>query len=373
MNSRERLHRIFYGLEVDRPALKLWGYIPKMEVLHNSYNEVTALAEQFTDVFSQWSGPFNLIYGAELIQYVSREEKNLDDPLWYDIHITVNAPAGKLHSVYRESRVASNMGMGYWVEHLIKSPEDMLALLSIPYSEQPVKVEGYLEEDRRIGEKGITVLFLPHAGYGLQDLCGSENLALFYADAPEIMHQFIGEMALRIKSYTKKILDSGVRPYFAWVGPEVFIPPLASPQMFEEFVFNYDKPLCDLIHNADCRVWMHCHGKVRQFMDRFIDMGIDIINPLEPPKNGDIDMYELANTYAGRIGLEGNIEIQDIIMSPGAELKLLIEDCVNAGKQSGRFILCPSSGFNDYVTPTRNYIENLKTYIAFGYECVNKR
>ena len=368
MTSRERIDRIFKGQEIDRPALKLWGYSPGMKLLHDDYKDVVTLAEKYTDVFSGWSAPFNLIYGADWNKYVTEDIKDTYDPLWYEIHTTVNTPAGKLHSVFRASRIGDP---GFCTEYLLKSPEDVLTLLSIPYEPEPVNVDGYYEEERRIGDSGITIYHLPHAGYGLQSLCGSENFSYFYYDDNAIVHQFISTMASRLYDHTKMILDTGLKTYFGWVDPEVFIPPLTSTQIFEEVVFYYDKPLCDLLRNAGCYVWMHCHGKVRHLIDRFIEMGIDVINPLEPPKNGNIDMYELVDYYSGRIGLEGNIEIQDILMSPNDTLKLLIEDCVSAGRKSGRFTLCPSAGFNEYAIPGKRYIDNLKTYITHGYKCVN--
>ena len=101
---------------------------------------------------------------------------------------------------------------------------------------------------------------------------------------------------------------------FQWVGPEVYIPPLASPQDFEDFVFQFDKPLCDDIHNAGGYVWVHCHGKVANFIGRYIDMGVDILNPLEPPKNGDINLEQIIKKYGNRIGWEGNFEIQEILL-----------------------------------------------------------
>ncbi len=101
-------------------------------------------------------------------------------------------------------------------------------------------------------------------------------------------------------------------------------------------------------------------------------MGIDILNPLEPPKNGDVDMAEVAKTFKGRIGLEGNIEMQDILLEDTDILRESIRSCVEAGKESGRFILCPSSGFMEYPKPTQHYINNLMTYLDYGYECVNK-
>ena len=150
------------------------------------------------------------------------------------------------------------------------------------------------------------------------------------------------------------------------------MPPLMGVKDFEEFVFDMDKPICDAIHDAGGHVWVHSHNKVAKFIDSFIDMGVDVLNPLEPPKNGDIDFNEIVAKYGNRIGWEGNIEIQEIIQASPERLRYLIDECVNAGNKSGRFILCPSTGYMEISQPTEQYINNLMLYLRYGLEAVER-
>ena len=55
----------------------------------------------------------------------------------------------------------------------------------------------------------------------------------------------------------KQALAADIGDCFGWVGPELCIPPLASPAHFREYCFEYDKPLIDLIHDAGKLVWVH--------------------------------------------------------------------------------------------------------------------
>ena len=144
------------------------------------------------------------------------------------------------------------------------------------------------------------------------------------------------------------------------------------PADFGEFVHDMDKPIGDAIHNAGGHVWVHSHGKVADFIDSFIDMGVDVLNPLEPPKNGDIDMNDIIARYGNRIGWEGNIEIQEILLSSRERLRNLIDECVEAGWKSGRFVLCPSAGYMEYPQPTEHYIDNLLFYLRYGLEAVER-
>jgi hypothetical protein len=173
-------------------------------------------------------------------------------------------------------------------------------------------------------------------------------------------------------AHVKKILDTGIEAPFAWVGPELFLPPLMAPNDFQSFVHRYDKPLCDMIHNANGHVWVHSHGKVANFIESFIDMGVDILNPLEPAPNGDVCMKEIVSRYGNRIGWEGNIEIQELLLSEPERVRTLVDTCVAQAADSGRFVLCPSAGYNEYPFPTQRYIDNLLLYLRCGLEAVER-
>jgi hypothetical protein len=43
-----------------------------------------------------------------------------------------------------------------------------------------------------------------------------------------------------------------------------------------------------------------------------------------------------------------------------------MEECVSAAATTGRFILCPSAGFEEYVHPTEHYLNNLRIYLTHG-------
>ena len=83
-------------------------------------------------------------------------------------------------------------------------------------------------------------------------------------------------------------------------------------------------------------------------------------------------MNNIIARYGNRIGWEGNIEIQDILLSSKEHLRTLIDECVNAGNKSGRFILCPSAGYMEYPQPTEHYISNLMFYLRYGLEAVER-
>lgn len=371
LTSHERIMRIFQNKEIDRPALKLWGLRQQYDnpewILHPAYNRIIELGNRYTDIFEDEGSAFNILCGRLYDEYASVETVATDDPLWRDAVRTIHTPKGDLRSVHRYSTVKAP---GYHMEYLIKSESDLEKLLSLPYEPFPMDVTPYLNETARLGERGLVMFSLPHAAYGLQDLCGSENLGYFRADCPDLLNEAIDTFVGRVLEHTKAVLAAGITPVFSWVGPELFLPPLMSPRDFHNYVTVPDKKICDLIHDAGGYVWVHSHNKVANFIEEFIDMGVDVLNPLEPPKNGDVNMKDVVKRFGRRIGLEGNIEIQDLLLASKEQLRELMRECVTEGAKSGRFILCPSAGFMEYPFPTEHYIDNLEEYIRYGYELV---
>lgn len=372
LTSHERLMRIFRNEDIDRPALKLWGASRNTDrLLNERYRPVAELAAETTDLFVSADGYYLDVYeGGALGRSIEYRTYDTGDPLWQDVHSILHTPKGDLRMIRRTSTIGDP---GYTIEKYIKDEEDIEKLLSVPYEEPEVIKENYDRAVAAIGDRGVAMIGLPHAGHAAEIAMGSEMLAYMSVDARELVDELCETYAERIYNHTKKILETGVEhPIFSWVGPELFLPPLMSPKDFDDFVVRYDKPLCDLIHEHGGYVWVHSHNKVRNFIDRFIDMGVDVLNPLEPGPNGDIVMSELVEKYKNRLGLEGNIEIQEILLSPRERVAELIDECVEAGEKSGRFILCPSAGFMEYARPTEHYIDNLMFYMRYGLETVER-
>jgi len=371
LTSHERLMRIFRNQEIDRPALKLWGAGASGGwQLHEAYRPVSELAAEITDIFGGVGSGLNVLRGTAEDKSESWDEQT-GNPLWVDRHTVLHTPQGDLHAVHRYSTIGDP---GYAMEHFIKEEEDIEKMLSLPYEAPNVNVREYYDNAvTGMGDKGIVMIDLPHAAYVAETYMGSETLAYLSTDARELVDEIVSTYAKRIYDHVKNILETGIEePIFGWCGPELYLPPLMSPKDFNDFVYKYDKPICDLIHEHGGHVWVHSHNKVRNFLDTFIDMGVDVLNPLEPGPNGDIELSEVVEKYGNRLGLEGNIEIQEILLSSKEHLRDLIDQCVEAGEKSGRFILCPSAGYMEYARPTEHYIDNLLFYLRYGLETVER-
>ena len=363
MTPRERLERIYQGGEPDRPAVRLWGLSPIAPASDSPYLPIHELAMRLTDrVFGSGSA-FDMCFGAFAERYVTTEKRISADGEWEDTFTTMTLPGRKLRGIYRDGLRGRH---GYIMEYPVKSADDLEALLRIPYEPFPFDPLGYQAADAAAGERGIALFEIDHAGYGLQRLMGSEALALFTLEARGLCLEALRVFQGRLIAHLKAMFASGLRPHIGWVGPELLAPPLLSPMDFDELVTAFDRELIDIAHSEGRRVWVHCHGKMRGMIGRFRDMGVDVLNPIEPPPMGDVSLDE-AFSLAGGMALEGNIETHDIMTLTQDKLREKIRAALEVGARNGnRLILSPCSGYAEDVFPTRRYIENLRLFVEEG-------
>ena len=59
-------------------------------------------------------------------------------------------------------------------------------------------------------------------------------------------------------------------------------------------------------------IMMHCCGSVYPMIDHFINMGLSILNPIQPSAN-EMEPERLVDEYGGRIAFHGGVGIQDFL------------------------------------------------------------
>lgn len=359
MTGRERLETIFKGGVPDRPAVKLWGCDSARRPRHIAFEPIRDLGLRTTDLMASAGSPFSLYAGRKAGEVTSSVRRPGETAEWLEQVTTLRTPLGDLEEVFL---VSTGSRPGYHKTYFLKEPGDIRKLLSLPYEPFAVSAKDWQRRTAEVGERGIAMFGLDHAMYGLQRLIGSENFALWSWEAEDLMMEAMQCFATRILDHTRKALAAGVRGVYGWVGPELCIPPLMSPAHFDRYVTALDKPLIDLIHERGGWVWVHCHGRMGPVLERFARMGVDVLNPIEPPPMGDMSLPEAFATVGDRLGLEGNLETHDLMTGTPESLRPRIAAALAAGR-GRRFILCPSSGFDENVEPSRQEILNWRFYL----------
>jgi len=127
--------------------------------------------------------------------------------------------------------------------------------------------------------------------------------------------------------------------------------PLISPDMFNEFVAPYLKELTDHIHNLGAYVMFHSCGMIYPFIERLIEIGIDILDPIQPvaPK---MKPENLSKRFGGRMCFHGGIDIQNLLPcgSP-QEVEEEVRHYAGVFGKEGGYICCPAHLFQPDIPP----------------------
>jgi uroporphyrinogen decarboxylase len=127
--------------------------------------------------------------------------------------------------------------------------------------------------------------------------------------------------------------------------------PLISPRMFREFVAPYLKEMIDLIHRLGARVLYHSCGAIRPFIPALIELGVDVLDPIQPT-GPEMSPERLKADFGGRLCFHGGIDMQRLL--PNASPERVREEsrhyCETIGRNGG-YILGPAHLFQPDVPP----------------------
>jgi uroporphyrinogen decarboxylase len=117
--------------------------------------------------------------------------------------------------------------------------------------------------------------------------------------------------------------------------------------------------------NPDLIVIMHSDGAVAPLIDDFIEIGVDVYNPVQPNVAGS-DTQELKNKYGDKISFFGGIDQQ--LLLPSGDIGMIREEIKRRisilGKNRG-YLLAPAHILQPDVT-TETIEEMIKAAVEFG-------
>jgi uroporphyrinogen-III decarboxylase len=366
MTSRERLVTAMGCGQPDRVPVVVRGICPWDEAWigarHISYAPVIEAVARHCDWEAAW-GASNPYQSAEPMPHETYFE---DEPDWRVQVVRLQTPGGEL--VYRHK--ISKRGLpAMRTEFPIKAPEHVDWILSLPYRPYYPPLDSLRDLQRRVGERGVVMVTLSSPISLVHDLLGSERLALWSIDCPEVVDRMVEEFRRRIAQTLEYLLDRRAAEVYGMLGEEFLTPPLASPADFERWVVRPESCFGEMIHSAGALFWVHCHGPVRRALPGFLRMGVDCLHPVEAPPMGDIDIGEAKGMVAGRMCLEGDIQIGELYAASEERVRQLVRLAIDRAACGGGFILCPTaSPHTEELSPqtVNNYLAYVDEALCYG-------
>lgn len=176
-------------------------------------------------------------------------------------------------------------------------------------------------------------------------LRGMENALMDYYLYPEQVHRLFA----RLVEYYSRIFErlraeAGVDGIFISDDIGTQTGPFFSVEVFREFFKPYYKQLIDKAHSLGMHFWLHTCGDVGAFMEDFIEIGLDVIHPIQ--RHTTMDANDVAEKYGSRICIFAGFDVQQTIpFGTLDEVRAEVHYLMDAyARPDGRFMLTMGNG-----------------------------
>lgn len=142
---------------------------------------------------------------------------------------------------------------------------------------------------------------------------------------------------------------------------------LISPESYRSIIKPKHKELVEFIKkkSPDIKVLLHCDGAIREVISDFIDIGIDILNPVQVSAKG-MELKHLKNEFGKDIVFAGAVDVATMEGSL-EDVKLCVKKTIDTMAPGGGYLLGPSHNFSTIVPPENiiamsNFAREFGTY-----------
>ena len=235
-----------------------------------------------------------------------------------------------------------------------------LASFAWPDPDQPAMFDGLTEQARHwfetsdyvVGADGIKVGILQTAS----QLRGYDKLFTDFALNPDLAHALLGRISATINEMYRCYMDAVGRHVQVVVitddqGTQKSL--MVSPRMFRAFIKPYLKSLIETIKAAaDVKVLMHCDGAIVPILPDLIEIGVDIINPVQTVVVGLEDTFALKEKFGDRITFHGGLDVQQVVpnATPEGLRREVARRLYDLGRGGG-YVLAPCHNISFDVPP----------------------
>ncbi|MFO7668947.1 MAG: uroporphyrinogen decarboxylase family protein [Bacteroidales bacterium] len=256
-------------------------------------------------------------------------------------------PKGSLSMVLQ-----SNEHTTWLAEHLVKEKADIDLIAK--YMTFPLcNVEEVNEAAEAYGNRGLIRGHIPaFEGFGQpgcwQDaacLFGAEKLIIAVLEDPVWVHEFLGILMRRKKTYIESL--KGAKYDLLELGGGDASTTVISPDIFNEFVAPYDSRLIEAAHEAGQRIVYHTCGGMMPILEDIAAMGPDAMETFTPlAMGGDVNLKEAKKRIGNRVCMIGGFDQFHFFKGCTEEqTRKEVRRCFEEAGEGGGYILSPSDHF----------------------------
>lgn len=220
-------------------------------------------------------------------------------------------------------------------------------------------IDEYRKQARKLYFETDYVICGEHPIFGILELgcwmCGYDDFFLKMILDPAFVNKFFE----KVLDYQKKVIEI----YYGAIGEYIHFTtsgddfgtqtgPFISPVMFEKLIKPYFKERIDYTRTyTKAKFFHHTCGSVYPLIPHLIDIGVDILNPIQPGAK-DMELEKLKQAFGNKITFHGGVDTQHILPNGTTEdVKREVFRVLDAFSKNGGYIFAPAHNIQPDVPP----------------------
>jgi len=243
-----------------------------------------------------------------------------------------------------------------------------------PDPDDPGMFAGLREQARKLHEETDYVIGADGIKGGILQTClwlrGYDKFFLDLAMNKEYADTLLDKVLdLYCRMYTNYFKEVGEYAQIVYItddlGTQVSL--LMSPQMFREQVKPKFKAFNDhLKAHSDAKIMFHSDGAIDPLLDDLVEIGVDILNPVQTSTRGLEDTLALKQKYGDRLSFHGAIDVQQVMPNATvAEIKKEVARRIHDLGTNGGYILAPCHNVGHDI-PVENVVALFEAAQEYG-------
>jgi len=375
MTSRERVWKVLNHEEPDRLPVDLGGNSSGMtDVAYSRLTEYLGIKD-YTSTSTEWR---------TMAYYDERLLRFLDVDIW-EIHL--ESPKGYKPQIRSDGTIENEWSMirknvGYYSE-IVRSPLEGLTAkdldnFSWPNPHDPGRVVGLQEKARKLSEETDFAIKLTDPMNLFNEmgcmLRGFEQFMVDLATNPQFVFALVEKELELLIGFYGSALDA-VGKYIQIVETSddygTQSGPMISLSTYRKYFKKAHRKLNEFIkRKTKAKIFLHSCGSVREFIKDFIEVGVEVLNPIQPGAK-NMAPEELKKEFGQDICFHGGIDIQQVLpLGTSSDVEREVKTKIKALATGGGYILAPAHNIQP-DTPPENVVHLYKFAHQYGKYPIN--
>ena len=315
----------------DLSGLDYWDYRGQGR---NTLGEMIAWRDRLGFDFYHFAAGIPAANPPETVRVSEREWREGDLRI---IQTSVEAPSGAI----RQRRRFPRHNPEYTHEKFIKDIRaDWPVLREYLGDAWPVHPR-YHEEYARVGDRGVVgVVVHSPIDWWQEHRNGDVGQVIFdFCDEPAMMEEILEYYRTCSFAYLESAAKLDPQPDFVMIHGSTCSASVMSPDLFRRYALPYIQQAAALLRRAGILSLFHVCGKSYEWLDMVADTDLNVIDALEPPPAGNVDLAEVKKRYGDRLCLKGNVSALAMARGTRREVREEVLRCLDAAAEGGGYVL----------------------------------